>query len=507
MFKVVSASVKENITGPLQVASSSSVLGATDVILHLQSENGTKSVSCHKSVLSGASSYFSALFNAGFQESVQSEIALQNVNSGAAFLLLSALYESILPAPSCSPSPVPRDPYGLVDALILADQWHIDSSRTGPLILEVRSALSHALEKGDMLFLSKAATLPSHYLSSLLWSLDWTQATEGQLTRGAAMVALQTTLDLSQNPALAANRIRILISQAAQFNVINLQDATGLTGDLLNEIAQKSVTLIYLNLGNTPGLTDTIAADFAQRCSSLYFLNLAGQRSLSDPVFCLFAEKSSGLTYLNLYQCSNVSDQTLKRLAERSGLLTTLNLGFCTHCTSGTFNAFIPRLKNVEALDLSGLSLNDETVKRLASQITRLRELSLAKCQTWSDTAIRALAEKTHELSGLSLVNCQVSDETLVVFAKNAGKLKTLLLQNCSKIKPATLTLFAEKSSGISILGLAGCRNSTDYILLLFAQQAGSLRYLDVRSTTTLSQWTIAQFRSKCPTGATVMGL
>lgn len=252
---------------------------------------------------------------------------------------------------------------------------------------------------------------------------------------------------------------------------LTIQNCHSLDNKRLLEVLPGCTSLRSLHLTVTPLLDDEAAMGIAKMCPRLEQLHLAGCYRLRSAGVVALLQGCPNLVKLQLKAMGHGLDAPSQELFPvipdgPSWKLRILGMTSSDLVTDELLALMAPRLHNLQQLDVSncplvsdtgiailiqecqgtlkdlkvkGSAVSDATLKELAGSATKVRLLSVAKCENVTDCGIHALAtaEKIRSLRHLCISGSGVSDKGLEHLAKKQATmsgLKILDVQGCPDI-------------------------------------------------------------------------
>lgn len=239
----------------------------------------------------------------------------------------------------------------------------------------------------------------------------------------------------------------------------------GVTNFGLSAIAHGCPSLKALSLWNVPLVGDEGLSKIAKECHSLEKLDLCHCPSISNKGLIAVAENCPNLTSLELVSCAKIGDEALQAIVKLCPKLLSISIKDCPLVgdrgvssllslgSSGLAKVKLQALnitdfslavighcgKSVTNLVLSGLQNVSEKgfwVMGNAQGLQKLTSLVITSCRGVTDLSLEAMGKSCAILRQMCLRKCCfVSDSGLVNFAKAAGTLESLQLEECEDRK------------------------------------------------------------------------
>ncbi|XP_061534365.1 lysine (K)-specific demethylase 2Aa isoform X2 [Phycodurus eques] len=156
---------------------------------------------------------------------------------------------------------------------------------------------------------------------------------------------------------------------------------------------------------------------------------------------CLSALVSPALPYLRLLDlrwCEGIKDTQFKELLSQHG-------SESSRC----------RLKNIETLHLSGLDINESTLRLMQHHMPHLEKLDLAHCKNITDSSIALLAaggtRTRSNLNELILAGCYQLSDGCMSYLKRISSLTLLDIRGCKNISIQACNAFISDLSHVAV--------------------------------------------------------
>lgn len=310
--------------------------------------------------------------------------------------------------------------------------------------------------------------------------LQLTGPASDECIRNLAGLRNLTSLDLNGSYELGDESLKLLASSCPHMKYLNLTSCIEISDGAIEELAS-SCSLEVIVLGFCEGLGDNSlralatsemlqsidlsgccgmsAAALAQlliRCP-IRQLNLAGWSQMSDAELVALAPSLSRLWSLNLHECS-VSDDALVAVAK-----------VCTEL----IDIVCPGIPRVKRAAETRQTISDRGIAAIAASCTRLRRLSLFRCQAATDDGVVLF----HNLLEANLAQCvQISDRAIISLAASSTSLELLNIWRCEFISDAGLESLAASCCALIDINFSECTKITDRSLKALARSCKSLR-------------------------------
>ncbi|KAG2198015.1 hypothetical protein INT47_004982 [Mucor saturninus] len=232
--------------------------------------------------------------------------------------------------------------------------------------------------------------------------------------------------------------------------------------------------LVSIDLSDVVQVTDTTVLKVAYCCPNLQGFNLGmsqEQQSITDTSVVELARQCRNLKRIKLNNCTKITERSAIDLA--------------SHC---------PRLVEV---DFTNCKINDTALEMVFNHCRDLRELRISQSEVTnpriSDQAFldSSLCLKQqiknppiYYYDQLRLVDftaiTTITDQSLKVLINSAPKIKSLVLNKCSRITDEGLMSVCKLGRFLHFLHLGHCVNLTDRSITKLALYCSRIRYLDM---------------------------
>ncbi|KAG6723936.1 hypothetical protein I3842_03G233400 [Carya illinoinensis] len=229
------------------------------------------------------------------------------------------------------------------------------------------------------------------------------------------------------------------------------------------------------------GVTDLGLSAVAHGCPSLKSLSLWDVSSIGDNGLSEIAKGCHLLEKLDLCQCPSLSNKGLIAIAENCPNLTTLNIESCSN-------------------------IGNEGLQAIGRLCTKLQSLSIKECPLVKDHGVSSLVSSSSLLTKVKLEMCLrkccfVSNNGLIAFAKAAGSLESLQLEECDRVTQlgiiGALSNCGTKLKSLTLVKCMGIRDMAMGFPVL--SPCTSLRSLSIRHCPGFGTASLAMVGKLCP--------
>lgn len=282
-----------------------------------------------------------------------------------------------------------------------------------------------------------------------------------------------------------------LTAQCRNLQDLNLSECSGVTDEVVKNIAMGCSALLYLNLANTP-ISDASLRYLGRYCTNLLYLSLAYCTKFTNKGLSYMANGKGchKIVHLDLSGCEQITQEGYKFISMGCSCLTTVILNELPGLRDDCIQALTSEcrtLRNVSILNSPFLSdasfkclascrrlhkirvegnnrLTDASVKVLAKSCPMLDHVYLVDCPRITDLALKALAAFKH-LNVVNVADCvRIQDAGVrqIVEGPSGAKMKELNLTNCVRVSDVTLLRIAQRCHNLVYASFCYCEHVTD---------------------------------------------
>ena len=187
------------------------------------------------------------------------------------------------------------------------------------------------------------------------------------------------------------------------------------------------------------------------------YLPKGAERMTLDKLVCEFIPKQPSLQRLSIHSEVMQTENIIKLLGHLKDL-TCLHLSSRTGIDGYVFTA-LPELSKLTELYLSLPSVNDEDLKNIATNASRLKNLTLIGCKRLSCIGIEYITDGCHCLERLeiySTIDCDfpLFPSTMESFGNGCKKLKYLAMRDCIKLDDSGVIALVQNCHDLEYLHL-----------------------------------------------------
>ncbi|MBA0690234.1 hypothetical protein Goari_007923, partial [Gossypium aridum] len=220
----------------------------------------------------------------------------------------------------------------------------------------------------------------------------------------------------------------------------------GVTNFGLSAVARGCPSLKVLSLWNVPRVGDEGLCEIAKECHLLEKLDLCQCPHLSNKGLIAIAANCPNLTALSIQSCPKIGNEGLQAIGKLCPKLQSISIKDCPlvgdHGVSSLLSSASSVLSKVK---LQGLSITDFSLAVIGHYGKSVTNLMLSGLQNVSekgfwvmgvtDVSLEAIGKGCANLKQMCLRRCCfVSGDGLVAFAKSAGSLECLQLEECNRV-------------------------------------------------------------------------
>jgi F-box and leucine-rich repeat protein GRR1 len=263
--------------------------------------------------------------------------------------------------------------------------------------------------------------------------------------------------------------------------------------------------LISIDLSDVNLITDQTILKVASCCPNLQGLNLCmsqEQQLITDISIIELSKQCKNLKRVSFY-CKSLFIVTETKLITYQQI----KLNNCTKITEkSAINLAIHCPKLVE-VDFMNCDINDEAIHAIFNNCKDLRELRLSQSEITNTTRITeyALTKATipPNFTQLRMVDftaiTTVTDKSIEILVNSAPKIKSLVLNKCSRITDDGVLSICKLGRFLHYLHLGHCSNLTDKSVTKLAIICNRIRYLDMACCTEITDKSVIELSANLP--------
>lgn len=281
------------------------------------------------------------------------------------------------------------------------------------------------------------------------------------------------------------------------------------TGCLVNHVQylKHLSRLRHLEVTENYGTQAAFKEDLSANMPDLVALTLDGVHIYHDAIGMLL-KTAPGLTKLHLRNCtmgsavilqdsipnrtqleslditqSSFDDECLMRILARCPKLRSLSIQYCTNITDKSVAFVFDACKNLECLNASkahhdqkerneniGPKISDNGLKNIFGNCQHFRKLDIRNNTAIGDTSICHLAKCCPNIEDLDLSMSKITDESVISLSRFSSRLRILDISRCCSITGASISQLVMRCIRLSSLSLFGCSGVKDINLCAFYQ-------------------------------------
>jgi len=159
------------------------------------------------------------------------------------------------------------------------------------------------------------------------------------------------------------------------------------------------------------GIDNSISSMGSVACPQLKSLRLARYSWLRDENIKMFTSVFPNLQMLDLNECDDISEEGIFHVLRRCGNIRHLNLAHCFRVKLIGLNFEVP---NLEVLNLSYTSVDDETLYVISKNCRGLLKLVLKHCHNVTQKGVKHVIENCTKLREINLWFCDIVHASIV---------------------------------------------------------------------------------------------
>ena len=304
----------------------------------------------------------------------------------------------------------------------------------------------------------------------------------------------------------------------------------GVTNLGLSSIAHGCPSLKALTLWNVPYIGDDGLSEIAKGCNLLEKLDLCQCPTISNKALIAIAENCPNLTSLNIESCSKIGNEGLEAIGRLCPKLHSVSIKDCPlvrdHGVSNLLStaSMLSKVKlqsvNITDFSLAVIGHYGKAITNLvlgglqnvsekgfwvmgnAQGLQKLTSLTVTSCRGITDVSLEAIGKGCINLKQMCLRKCCfVSNNGMVAFAKAAGSLECLQLEECNRVTLSGIVgALSNCGTKLKSLTLVKCMGIRDMALgFAMPSPCTSLRSLSVRYCPGFGTASLAMVGKLCP--------
>ncbi|CAA0838004.1 EIN3-binding F-box protein 1 [Striga hermonthica] len=297
--------------------------------------------------------------------------------------------------------------------------------------------------------------------------------------------------------------------------VLSLWNLSSVGDEGLSAIATGCHSLEKLDLCHCPSITDKGLISIARNCPNLTSVTLESCANIGNESLKALGQSCRNLKSITLKNCMLVGDQGIAGLFTSAGNVLTkvnlqsLNISDVSLAVVGHYGS---ALADLALADLQNVNERGFWVMGKGQGLQKLKYLFVASCLGVSDMVLDAIGHGCPELKTVALLKCPfVSDNGLVTFAKAAGSLESLKLEEIHRVTQfGVFGVLVNCNGKLKALTLVNCLGVKDVpIRFSLTTFCNSLRSLTVRNCPGVGNFGLSVMGQLCPslTHVTLAGL
>ena len=298
----------------------------------------------------------------------------------------------------------------------------------------------------------------------------------------------------------------------------------------LSSIAHGCPSLKALTLWNVPYIGDDGLSEIAKGCNLLEKLDLCQCPTISNKALIAIAENCPNLTSLNIESCSKIGNEGLEAIGRLCPKLHSVSIKDCPlvrdHGVSNLLStaSMLSKVKlqsvNITDFSLAVIGHYGKAITNLvlgglqnvsekgfwvmgnAQGLQKLTSLTVTSCRGITDVSLEAIGKGCINLKQMCLRKCCfVSNNGMVAFAKAAGSLECLQLEECNRVTLSGIVgALSNCGTKLKSLTLVKCMGIRDMALgFAMPSPCTSLRSLSVRYCPGFGTASLAMVGKLCP--------
>ncbi|WP_143406496.1 hypothetical protein [Estrella lausannensis] len=205
-------------------------------------------------------------------------------------------------------------------------------------------------------------------------------------------------------PIVDDPRFTHIITSMRQLVGLRLNEVKAFT----NRFLDIPSTLEELDISQNPWLTSDDLKILVEQCPNIKRLNLKNDTGIDYKGFG-YLKKLSDLESLTLTKCYQVNEDDLLLICQGCPKLLHLDLEGCERLSGKSFETLSRLLQRLEVLSIARLPITDAELIDLAHRLKNLNQLNLERCDSFSDSGIIEAVQSSFSLKHLKLKHTPVS--------------------------------------------------------------------------------------------------
>lgn len=238
----------------------------------------------------------------------------------------------------------------------------------------------------------------------------------------------------------------------------------GVTNVGLSAIAHGCPSLKALSLWNVPYIGDAGLSEIAKGCHSLEKLDLCQCPSISNKALIAIAENCPNLTSLNIESCSKIGNEGLEAIGRFCPKLHCVSIKDCPLVRDHGVSSLLSTASMLSKVKLQVLNITDFSLAVIGHYGKAITNLVLSGLQNVSEKGFWVMgnAQGLHKLTSLTVTSCRgITDVSLEAIGKGCINLKQMCLRKCCFVSNNGMVAFAKAAGSLESLQLEECNRVT----------------------------------------------
>jgi len=259
----------------------------------------------------------------------------------------------------------------------------------------------------------------------------------------------------------------------------------GLSDDAFKEILRRSENLKSIDVSLCGRVSSPVFSELG-KCTKIQALLASKCHQLMDPPIVEAVRSLRELSVVNFSECA-ITDLSVEEMARMCNKLRVILLAGCKSLTSKSLEALSRNCPNIEMLNVSGSSVDDQGVRAIVTRCGGIFSLTLSSCKAITDDALEDIATHTRVLQQLYVSYCsKITERGLTHIAKKCNYLQVIEFATCP-MKDEILCDLVVNATLLQAINANGCVNLTDRIVDYLWVYGRHLTTLDVSRCTHLT--------------------
>lgn len=238
----------------------------------------------------------------------------------------------------------------------------------------------------------------------------------------------------------------------------------GVTNLGLSSIAHGCPSLKALTLWNVPYIGDDGLSEIAKGCNLLEKLDLCQCPTISNKSLIAIAENCPNLTSLNIESCSKIGNEGLEAIGRLCPKLHSVSIKDCPLVRDHGVSNLLSTASILSKVKLQSVNITDFSLAVIGHYGKAITNLVLSGLQNVSEKGFWVMgnAQGLQKLTSLTVTSCRgITDVSLEAIGKGCINLKQMCLRKCCFVSNNGMVAFAKAAGSLECLQLEECNRVT----------------------------------------------